>query len=123
MGNLIEAVGYNIRVIRKGQGLSQEGLAFKANLHPTYIGQVERGEKNITITTLSVIVKALGITLGDFFSIIEPNDFNKGLYTFSKEDEHYLPYKELVKILQGLNEKDQDKILEIVGLLVDWKKN
>lgn len=123
MENLIETVGYNIRVIRKGQGLSQEELAFKANLHPTYIGQIERGEKNITIATLSVILKALGIAFGEFFSIIEPNDSNEKFDTFSKGNEHYLPYKELVKVLQGLNEKEQEKILEVIRVLVDWKKN
>ncbi|MDP7979915.1 helix-turn-helix domain-containing protein [Bacillus sp. WLY-B-L8] len=123
MENLIKAIGHNIRVIRKGKGLSQEELAFKANLHPTYIGQVERGEKNITIVTLSTILRSLGITLESFFSLIEPNDLKKSFDVLAKENEEYLPYKELVKLLQDLNEKDQDKILEIVGLLVDWKKN
>ncbi|PFR94434.1 XRE family transcriptional regulator [Bacillus cereus] len=122
MENLIKIIGNNIRVIRKGKGLSQEELAFKASLHPTYIGQVERGEKNITIVTLSVILKALEVTLEHFFSFIEPNVSKEELY-ITKEDKKYLPYGEIVKVLQELNEKDQDKILEIVGLLVDWKKN
>lgn len=105
-------VGYNIRVTRKGQGLSQQGLAFKDNLHSTYIGQVERGEKNIRITILSVILKALGITIW-IFLIIQSNDLNKKFDIFSKENEHYLPYKELVKVFQELNEKDREETQEL----------
>lgn len=45
MDNLINIIGLQIRILRKNKKLSQEELAFKAGLHPTYIGQVERGEK------------------------------------------------------------------------------
>ena len=45
MNNLINVIGSQIRILRKNKNLSQEELAFKAGFHPTYIGQVERGEK------------------------------------------------------------------------------
>lgn len=45
MDNLTDIIGSQIRILRKSKNLSQEKLVFKANLHPTYIGQVERGEK------------------------------------------------------------------------------
>ncbi|MEH7058425.1 helix-turn-helix transcriptional regulator [Bacillus wiedmannii] len=118
MENLIKLVGSNIRVIRKGRGLSQEELAFKANLHPTYIGQVERGEKNITIVSLSTIIKALGITLEEFFSFVELNNSNKNM-----SNNNSVPYRSLIKVLQDLNEKDQEKILKIIDALVEWKKD
>lgn len=41
--------GERVKAVRKNQGLSQEELAAKADLHRTYIGMIERGEKNITL--------------------------------------------------------------------------
>jgi transcriptional regulator with XRE-family HTH domain len=55
--NLI--AGKKIRKYRKLLGLSQEKLAEIANLHRTYIGSVERGERNITLDSLENIAKAL----------------------------------------------------------------
>jgi len=55
--------GNRIRDLRKDQGLSQEELSYKANLHRTYIGMIERAEKNITLLNIEKISKALGITI------------------------------------------------------------
>jgi len=54
-------VGNNIKKYRKKLGLSQEELADKAGLHRTYIGGIERGERNITLDSLQVIAVALDI--------------------------------------------------------------
>ena len=51
--------------------MTQEELAETATLHPTYIGQVERGEKNLTLTSLEKIVAALGITFTELFENME----------------------------------------------------
>ena len=59
--------GGNIRKIRKEQGLSQERLAFKADLHRTYIGMIERAEKNITLLNIVKIAKALDINITELF--------------------------------------------------------
>ncbi len=56
-------VGDRVRELREEKGWSQEKLAEKANLHRTYIGQVERGEKNIGIENLVRIAKAVGVPL------------------------------------------------------------
>lgn len=53
----------NIRKFRNIKGLSQEKLADMCNLHRTYIGSVERGERNVTLSTLEVIADALGISV------------------------------------------------------------
>lgn len=60
-------VGARIRHYRKLKGLSQEELAEVANLHRTYIGSCERGERNITIVNLAVICEKLDVSLHDFF--------------------------------------------------------
>lgn len=53
----------NMRKLRKERGLSQEDLAELANLHRTYIGSVERGERNITIDNIERIASALGVAI------------------------------------------------------------
>lgn len=62
-GNINEEVGFNIRRIREGRDLSQEELATLAGLHRAYIGQIERGEKNIGLKNLEKIAKALNISI------------------------------------------------------------
>ena len=53
----------NLRKTRKAQGISQEKLAELAELHRTYIGSVERGERNITIDNMERLARALGVTI------------------------------------------------------------
>jgi transcriptional regulator with XRE-family HTH domain len=55
-GNILIAFGNKVREIRKDKNISQEELAFKANLHRTYIGMIERAEKNITLINIEKIV-------------------------------------------------------------------
>jgi DNA-binding XRE family transcriptional regulator len=57
----------NVRKFRREQNLSQEELAWKAGVHRTYIGSVERGERNITINVMEKICKALKKNITDFF--------------------------------------------------------
>jgi transcriptional regulator with XRE-family HTH domain len=51
----------NLRQFRKTQGYSQEELASRCELHRTYIGSVEREERNVSLSTLEVLAKALGV--------------------------------------------------------------
>jgi transcriptional regulator with XRE-family HTH domain len=64
-------VGERIRNLRKEQGLSQEELGAKAELHYTYVGAVERGEKNCSITTLARIAQGLNVELVDLVRVSE----------------------------------------------------
>ena len=59
--NLLSVIGANIRFLRESHGYSQEGLAIKAGLQRTYIGDVERGKRNITVLNLEQIAAALQI--------------------------------------------------------------
>jgi transcriptional regulator with XRE-family HTH domain len=60
-GGLQGIISENVRRLRKGKGLSQEALAEVCGYHRTYIGGIERGERNITITTLEALAGALGV--------------------------------------------------------------
>lgn len=61
-------LGLRIRYYRKQRNLSQEKLAELCSLHPTYIGQLERGEKNATIESIFHIAKGLNISLGELLA-------------------------------------------------------
>jgi transcriptional regulator with XRE-family HTH domain len=54
--------GQKVRAERGKLGLSQEELAFRAGVHRTYIGMIERAEKNITLENIEKIAKALSLT-------------------------------------------------------------
>ncbi|WP_417794833.1 helix-turn-helix domain-containing protein [Terasakiella pusilla] len=58
----------NIRRLRSSQGLSQEQLADKSGLHRTYIGAVERGERNVSLSSLEVIASALDVDVPTLLS-------------------------------------------------------
>lgn len=58
----------NLRKIRLAKGLSQEYLAELAGLHRTYIGSVERGERNISIDNMERVASALGRDLRDLLT-------------------------------------------------------
>jgi transcriptional regulator with XRE-family HTH domain len=62
---ILKTIGEKVREYRKIKGISQEELAFDADLHRTYIGMIERAEKNITILNIEKIAKALNITIID----------------------------------------------------------
>ena len=67
MSELTQIIGKRIRGFRQRQGLSQEALAERCGLHATYIGQVERGEKNVTVESLAKIAAALDVPLSRIF--------------------------------------------------------
>jgi transcriptional regulator with XRE-family HTH domain len=60
--------GSRVRELRKLKNLSQEELAFRADLHRTYIGMIERAEKNITLLNIEKIANALEVSINDLFN-------------------------------------------------------
>ena len=79
-GFLLKEFGERIRVLRGEKKLSQEALSFASGFHRTYIGMVERGERNISLTNMAVFAKVFEITLSELldFSRVNPNhDVNK----------------------------------------------
>ena len=67
MGEIAKAIGQRIRNYRTKAGFSQEKLAELSGCHPTYIGQLERGEKNATIESIDKIATALNVPMSTLF--------------------------------------------------------
>jgi len=61
--------GACVRGFRQKQGLSQEELALACGLDRTYVGSVERGERNISLVNIHAIAAALGIQVKELFSV------------------------------------------------------
>ena len=61
-------VGQRIRELRKKLELSQEGLAYKAEVDRTYVTDVENGRRNVSLEILERLIKALNISVGEFFN-------------------------------------------------------
>jgi transcriptional regulator with XRE-family HTH domain len=61
-GELQRIVGRNIRRLRRERGLSQEDLAAEIGVHRTYMGGVERGERNLTLRSLERLADRLGVS-------------------------------------------------------------
>ncbi len=64
---VLQKFGQKVRTERTKLGLSQEELATRAGVHRTYIGMIERAEKNITLENIEKIAKALKISIAHFF--------------------------------------------------------
>lgn len=65
---LRQTLAENIKAFRKQQGLSQEELAERCGMHRTYIGSVERLERNVTLSTLEVLSETLGVTVPELLT-------------------------------------------------------
>lgn len=64
---ILKKFGERVRKERLRQGLSQESFAEKAGVHRTYIGMIERAEKNITLTNIAKIAAAFDISIEELF--------------------------------------------------------
>ncbi|WP_226035392.1 helix-turn-helix domain-containing protein [Aquibacillus saliphilus] len=103
---LAQIIGERLRLLRKENHLSQEELAHLSHLHPTYIGQLERGEKNATLDTVSKVAKALDVTLDELFRFsTEPDEDNQTLNQLNNQ----------------LDETDRETVLKIINVMLEWK--
>lgn len=69
--DILKKFGNRIRDIRHKAGISQEELAHKSGLHRTYMGAVERGEKNVSLKNIEKIATGLNINLEQLFETID----------------------------------------------------
>jgi transcriptional regulator with XRE-family HTH domain len=66
--HMLTVLAQNVRTMRQAKGLSQEELAHEAGIHRTYVGSIERGERNATISTLELLASVLGVTVPELLS-------------------------------------------------------
>ena len=105
MSEISKLIGQRIRNYRTQQKLSQEKLAELSGCHPTYIGQVERGEKNATLESIEKIASALNIPLAQLFEKLGDGEISDSIplkcYEFlsakSKSEQEHL-YRLLVEM-------------------------
>ena len=69
--NIRATIGLQIKKFRQKINLTQEKLAFKAEVDKTYINEVENGKRNISIVNLEKIIRALEVSFENFFKGIE----------------------------------------------------
>lgn len=62
-GDITLTLASNLRNFRRKLGLSQEELAEQSGLHRTYVGSVERGERNVSLSSLETLASALGVSV------------------------------------------------------------
>lgn len=67
MSEIAKKFGKRVRELRKERNITQELLAELAELHRTYIGQIERGEKNISIKNIEKIAQVLEVDIESLF--------------------------------------------------------
>ena len=112
MSDIAKILGQRIRNYRIAKGFSQEKLAELSGCHHTYIGQVERGEKNATIESIEKITVALGISLSTLFEKIGVE------YTETRN----IPL-ECYEFLSTKTQEEQEHIYRILLEMDKYKKN
>ena len=75
--HLIIQFGSKIRELREAQNISQEKLSFSTGFHRTYIGMIERGERNISLTNMAVFAKVFELTLSELLDFGTVDSFKK----------------------------------------------
>ena len=68
MRNLQHQVGARVRQLREKKGVSQEALAAICNLHRTYVGLIERGERSLSLATIEQLAQGLEVPVSELFS-------------------------------------------------------
>ncbi len=109
MSCLSAEIGQRIRNYRFQSGLNQEELAERCGLHPTYIGQVERGEKNATIESISKIANGLSLPLSTLFENIGKTNNSDNFPC------------QAYNIMLTLPLDEQEKLLKIMQMIVKLK--
>ena len=112
MSDIAKVLGQRIRNYRTAKGLSQEKLAELSGCHPTYIGQIERGEKNATIESIEKISSALNISLSKLFEKLGAQD----------SDARNIPL-ECYEFISAKTKDEQEHIYRILLEMDKYKNN
>ena len=112
MSEIAKALGKRIRNYRTAIGWSQERLAELSGCHPTYIGQLERGEKNATMESIEKIASALNVSLSKLFEKLD-----------STEDGARNIPLECYEFLSAKTVEEQEHLFRILLEMDRYKKN
>ena len=113
MDGLLNKFGNRVRELRKAQGLSQEELAEKANLHFTYVGAVEKGERNLSLKAIQKIAHGLGVNISELFSFYRQKKI---------VNEAELTKTEIMKILRNEDIDTLHFISKLLKNIIRWSK-
>lgn len=111
MSELTILLGKRLRSYRKKRNLSQEKLAELSGCHPTYIGQIERGEKNATVESIEKIAKSLGVSLSELFDKLEGIERSSDNFPLKCYD-----------FVVTKSEKEQEKLYSLLKQVEEYKK-
>jgi transcriptional regulator with XRE-family HTH domain len=103
----VRFVGERIRVLRSEKGITQEKLGELAGLNSNYIGQIERGEKSLSVYTLKKIAEGLGMSFEEMFRVINPMDKSDAL-------------GEIIELLEQRPKNEHELVLTIVRTMLSW---
>ncbi|WP_127144469.1 helix-turn-helix domain-containing protein [Pelagibacterium montanilacus] len=70
--NARQTIGWNLKRLRVGKGLSQERLALETGIDRSYVGRVERGTENVTVITLEAFASVLNVHVSALFDPVDP---------------------------------------------------
>jgi transcriptional regulator with XRE-family HTH domain len=109
MKDMAYTLGERLRTYRNRAGMTQMKLAEKAGVHHTYIGQLERGEKNATLETIEKVARALDLSFETLFeALVDGNTDNKVA-------------KEIYELVTSQPDKEQKALLDLVKKTVEYK--
>ena len=105
-------IGNRIRELRKAQELTQEELGEKANLHNTYIGAIERGERNLSLDSIEKIAKGLDIDVKELF-IFQPTTL---------PSQYEIIILEIIELIKKGDNKTIELISRALREVLEWQK-
>ena len=108
--DIIKELGLRIRYYRKERNITQEKLAEICNLHPTYIGQLERGEKNATIESIYRIAKGLNIPISKLLENVEQMEIDSEIIPLDI-------YQRLMTLPRSKQDSIRKILIEMIGLV------
>ena len=106
----LKNLGKRVLTLRKARLLTQEELAEQADLHPTYIGAIERGERNPSVYTLLRIAEGLGVEIKDLLAPVSGQ----------AAGEREAAMLEILALLERKGTKDLKWIKRVVSDIIKW---
>ncbi|MBI5178537.1 MAG: helix-turn-helix transcriptional regulator [Nitrospinae bacterium] len=115
MGKLRESFGKRLRLIRKSEGLTLDELAGTTGLDPSYLGEVERGRRNLTIDNIEKIAKGFNIEAYRLFL------FHAGGVD-AKNEKALVSKERIADIVEHMPEKHRRRLMQIVHLCSELRE-